>query len=139
MPHLQRLVKDKKLKNVIFYGRRPLKEMPEYYKKADAMLVTLRADSDMSFTLPGKVQTYMACGKPIIGAIDGETETIIIKSECGYCGPAENAKELVQNIRKYIYNIDKRQLGINSLSFYQKNFTKDIFFEKLQAQLCINN
>lgn len=139
LPHLQRLVKDKKLKNVIFYGRRPLKEMPEYYKKADAMLVTLRADSDMSFTLPGKVQTYMACGKPIIGAIDGETETIIIKSECGYCGPAENAKELVQNIRKYIYNIDKRQLGINSLSFYQKNFTKDIFFEKLQAQLCINN
>ena len=44
----------KNLKNVFFYGRRPLEEMPEFYKKADAMLVTLKADEVLSMTLPGK-------------------------------------------------------------------------------------
>ena len=59
------------LDNITFYGRRPLEEMPKFYAKADAMLVTLQADPVLSLTLPGKVQSYMAVGKPIIGAING--------------------------------------------------------------------
>ena len=51
--------------------------MPGFYEKADAMLITLAADPVLSLTLPGKVQSYMAVGKPIIGAIDGETKEII--------------------------------------------------------------
>ena len=46
------------LHNVIFYGRRPLEEMPSFYAQADAMLVTLKADPVLSLTLPGKVQSY---------------------------------------------------------------------------------
>ena len=42
------------LENIVFYGRRPLEEMPEFYAKADAMLVTLAADPVLSLTLPEK-------------------------------------------------------------------------------------
>ena len=66
---------------------------------ADAMLVTLKADEILSLTLPGKVQSYMAVGKPIIGAINGETKSIIEDAKCGYCGKAEDAEELAENIR----------------------------------------
>lgn len=90
------------MKNVVFYGRRPIEEMPEFYAKADAMLITLAADPVLSLTLPGKVQSYMAVGKPIIGAIDGETKTVIEEAQCGFCGRAEDVGELVKNIRRFI-------------------------------------
>ena len=46
----------------------------------------------------------MAVGKPIIGAIDGETEKVIADAECGYSGKAEDAEKLAENIRKFIGN-----------------------------------
>jgi glycosyltransferase involved in cell wall biosynthesis len=50
---------------VIFYGRKPVSEMPQFYNMADAMLITLKADKIISYTLPGKLQSYMAAGKPV--------------------------------------------------------------------------
>lgn len=122
----------KGLKNVLFYGRRPLEEMPEFYKKADAMLVTLKADEVLSMTLPGKVQSYMAVGKPIIGAIDGETEKIIADAECGYCGKAEDADELADNIKKFIDNPNRDLMGKNARAYYEAHFEQKKFMDGLE-------
>ncbi len=131
LEHLQNLAKG--LSNVTFYGRRPLEEMPEFYKKADAMLITLAADPILSLTLPGKVQSYMAVGKPIIGAINGETKCIIEDAKCGFCGKAENAEELAENIRRFIQdNTDRNLMGQNARKFYEKNFHKLVFMDKLE-------
>lgn len=66
----KKIAKDLNLKNIIFYGRRPINEMEIFYQMADAMIVTLKKDDIISMTLPGKVQSYMAASKPIIGAIN---------------------------------------------------------------------
>ncbi len=82
------IVREKRLDNVIFHGRKPPEEMPAYYAQADAMLVTLTADKFISLTLPGKVQTYMAAGKPIIGAAIGEIPQVIEAAQwAGAPGP----------------------------------------------------
>ena len=60
LENLKKIVKERKLKNVVFYGRRPLEEMPRFYAMADAMLVTLTPNKLVSLTLPAKVQSYMA-------------------------------------------------------------------------------
>ena len=130
------------LENVIFYGRRPLEEMTEFYSMADAVLVTLKADPVLSLTLPGKVQSYMAAGKPIIGAIDGETKEIIEKAECGYCGRAEDADELAENIRRFINDEKTAELGLNARDFYEKYFERQKFMDELEAQfsqICKNS
>ena len=67
-----------------FHGRKTLEEMPAYYSMADAMLVTSNNDAVANMTLPGKVQSYMAAGKPIIGAVGGETKKIIDEAHCGF-------------------------------------------------------
>lgn len=121
--------------NVIFYGRRPLEEMPSFYEKADAMLITLQADPVLSMTLPGKVQSYMASGKAIIGAIDGETNVIIKAAKCGYCGKAENAEELVENIRRYINNPNRDLFGKNAREYYEKYFEQKKFMDCLERSL----
>lgn len=123
--------------NVVFYGRKPLEEMPSFYEKADAMLITLKADPILSMTLPGKVQSYMAVGKPIIGAIDGETEKIIEDANCGYCGKAEDAEKLAENIRKFIKNSEKKILGENARNYYEKHFEQVKFMDKLEKYLIL--
>lgn len=134
---LERLQKiGENMKNVIFYGRRPIDEMPEFYAKADAMLITLAADPVLSLTLPGKIQSYMAVGRPIIGAIDGETKTVIEEAECGFCGKSEDADELAENIKRFSSdNTDRLLMGKNARKFYMENFQKPMFMDKLEKYL----
>lgn len=132
---LKKLAEEKSLTNVTFYGRRPLKEMMTFYAKADAMLVTLQANPILSLTLPGKVQSYMAAGKPIIGAANGETAEIIKKAQCGICGAAEDSKALAQNICSFLACNEKKTMGANARLFYEKYFKKDVFMDRLEKEL----
>jgi glycosyltransferase involved in cell wall biosynthesis len=122
------------MKQVIFHGRKPLEEMPKYYAMADAMLVTMQKDQILSLTLPGKVQTYMAAGKPIIGAIDGETAQVITDAQCGLCGSAEDANALVENVRKFV-KMNREQLGKNARVYYEGHFEKQLFMDFLEKNL----
>ena len=122
------------LKQVFFHGRRPLSEMPDFYAMADAMLVTMQRDPVLSLTLPGKVQTYMAAGKPILCAADGETPAVITSAECGLCGPAEDAAELARNVREFI-RMDHRKLGDNAKLHYDRRFQKQLFMDRLEECL----
>ena len=135
LEHCKEMAKKYELTSVIFHGRKPVEEMPKYYVMADAMLITMFDNEMISKTLPGKVQTYMAAGKPIIGAINGETRRIIEEAECGYCGKAEHPKELAYNVLKFIKCNDKMNLGILAKRYYDKQFTKSAFMKKMQSNL----
>lgn len=131
----KRLCKELNLSNVIFYGRRPVEEMPKFYAMADAMLVTLSDDKIISYTLPGKVQSYMAAGKPIIGAINGETQDILKKSQAGlYCN-AEDYIGLSRIILEFCASENKDEMAVNAKRFYNENFRKENFIIKLQNAL----
>lgn len=132
----ENLAKKLKLKNVVFHGYHKLEKMKEFYELADAFLVTLKDNKIISYTLPGKVQSYMAAGKPIIGAINGEANEIIKKANCGLCGPAEDYKTLARNILKIYNNRDLiRIYGMNAKKFYTENFRRDLYFKKLECVL----
>lgn len=135
LEHLQKMAREKHLEQVIFYGRKPTEEMPAYYAMADAMLVTLTADPFISLTLPGKVQTYMAAGKPILGAANGEIPQVIQAAQCGFCAPAEDANRLADVIRQFSRIADKTQLGSNARAYYERNFTRARFMDRLESEL----
>ena len=120
-----------KLDNVIFHGRKNLDEMPKYYAMADAMLVTMQKDPVLSMTLPGKVQTYMAAGKPIIGAIDGETKLVIEEAQCGFCCDAEDAVGLGENVRQFV-NCNKQSFAYNVREYYEAHFDSAVFHKLLE-------
>lgn len=121
--------------NVIFYGRKPVSEMPLYYKKADAMIVTMFKNELVAKTLPGKVQSYMAACKPVIAAADGETAQVIKKADCGLVAEAENSSSLADKISGFItFSHEKRnELGENAYKYYVDNFTKEHFFSVLET------
>lgn len=122
---------------VIFHGRQPLEKMPLYYKMADAMLITMQKDPIISLTLPGKVQSYLAAGKPIIGAIDGEAQRLIFDAKCGKCVASEDAEALAACVRDFIES-EKEDFGKRSENYYSEFFSKSQFFEKLMSSFQIN-
>ena len=118
---------------VIFYGRRPVEEMPEFYRIADACLVSLKADTQIGLTLPTKVQGYMAAGKPIIGMIDGSAQDVIRESGCGICVKAGDVDALADGMRDFIENRDKyKNCGYKAREYFKENFKKEIFMNKLE-------
>ena len=123
------------LKNVEFYGRRPIEDMPRFYEMADAMLLTLKDNKTISYTLPGKVQSYMAAGKPIIGSINGEARDVIEDAKCGYCCEAENSTALAELIKGFMDSNDNEQMGCRARKYYEQYYQKNIFIEKLEQLL----
>lgn len=130
--NIKKLRNEMNLDNVILHGRKDISQMPYVYSKSNIMLITMRKNDLLSLTLPGKVQTYLAAGKPILGAIDGETKLVIEESQAGYVCEAENYKEFSALIlkAKNDTNLDKK--GISGLNYYKDNFSKNSFFKKLE-------
>lgn len=131
----KKLTEELKLKNINFYGRRPVDDMPQFHGMADAMLITLKDNKALSYTLPGKVQSYMAAGKPIIGAINGETRRVISEAACGFSCEAENYKGLADLILKFCGSNEKEKMATNSKMFYLNNYSKDKFMAILKNVL----
>lgn len=120
------------LDNLLFYGRRKVEEMPAFYAMADGMLISLVKDPGLEANLPGKVQSYMAAGKCIIGSIGGETARVIEEAACGLCSPAEDAVALARNIRRAAAQPEQlRRYGENARNYYQKHFRKEAFVASL--------
>ena len=137
LENCKQLAKELETDNVVFYGRKPIEEMPKFYAMADAMIVTLAKDELISKTLPGKVQSYMAAGKPIIGAADGETAFIFSDSKCGFICGAEDYIGFSKIMDSYT-KADSKPLSYNSKDYYFKKYAKNVFFKEIEQQL-LNN
>ena len=133
----RQLVKEKQLEElIVFYGRRPYKEMREFYKLADVCIATLQADSLLNLTMPSKVQGYMAAGKPILAALSGKSREIIEENKCGICVTPGSVVELGQALKNYIFNYNEyRDYGINGRNYFVNNYTKEIFMKNLYRQI----
>lgn len=131
---LKKEVKKRGLENsFILLGQRKLEEMPELYQKADALLVSLKKDRIFTLTIPAKIQTYLAIGKPILGMLDGEGADVIKKSKSGFCCNSGNYKKLSVLCKKLsLMNKEKlKQLGENAITFSRKEYNRNLLVEKL--------
>lgn len=124
------------LDNLIFHGRHPVEKMTDFYSMADVMLVTTKDLPSMEGLLPGKVQSYLAAGKPILGACRGETMHVIRDAECGLSVAAEDSRGLAECMKEMADHPDRFfQYGVNARRFYETYFDKESFMSRLEAEL----
>lgn len=121
---------------VKFHGRKPIEHMRSVMENSDALLVTMKADEVISYTLPAKVQSYLNSGKFILGSIDGEAADIIRESNAGLVSPAGSSIDLAKNIdefvEKYDYYIEQGRQGSQ---YYNENFGREKFIQILLNDL----
>lgn len=137
---IKSMIKENSLEErVILHGRKPSSDMPKYFSMSEGLIVTLKNEEILKVTLPAKVQSYMAAGKPIIGALSGEGNRIINESECGLTCEAEDYKGLCENVLK-LYNMsdnERKNIGKNGENFFKNNFSRKKLLNKLDEILKI--
>lgn len=119
---------------VVLLGRFPLEEMPSFYSAADALLVTLKESRAFSRTIPGKVQTYMAAGKPILTMLSGEGSRVVDEAKCGLTARSGDFTSLAENIMALSrYSQDQLSiLGANAKAYAQSEFDRDTLISQLE-------
>jgi glycosyltransferase involved in cell wall biosynthesis len=115
-------------------GHRPAEQMPDYFATADALLVTLRAEPAFALTVPSKVQSYLACGKPIIAALNGEGADIVIESGAGISCSAGNPDKLAEAVLTlYRMPAERRKaMGAKARKYFESHFEREMLLDQLQ-------
>lgn len=119
--------------NVTFHGFKEEKEIPKYLASADAALLILKPNPIFEMTIPAKLQTYLACGVPIVGCVSGETRNIIKNGECGITTDSISKEELV-NVCKEIISLSKVEMELfkeNAYKYGKNTFNKDMLIDEL--------
>lgn len=119
--------------NFHLLGSFPVQDMPDFFSCADALLVTLKKDEIFALTIPSKLQSYLACAKPIIAALDGEGAKIIRESKAGFVSPSGDAGELARHILK-MYDLGENaraRASENAKRYFLDNFERETLINKL--------
>ncbi len=123
--------------NVLLLGRFPVERMPSFYAHAGALLVSLKKDPVFSMTIPGKVQSYLMAGMPLVGMLDGEGAKVITEANAGLvCGAGDAAGLAAAVLELAVMPADQRhQLGLNGRAFAQKEFGRALLMDRLEVLL----
>lgn len=119
--------------NFHMLGFFPKSDMPHFFALADALLVSLKKSKIFSLTIPSKIQSYLASGKPIIGSLDGEGAKVILKSNSGLVAKPGNHDQLAEKILDlYKMSASERQnYGKNARKYFENNFEREKLINKL--------
>lgn len=123
--------------NIIFHGKKNNKDMSQYFKSSDFLIVSLINKPIFSSTVPAKTQTYIAAKKPILAIIKGEVASIVNKNKLGISVDPSNIN-IIKNMFEKCIDMPKHErdkFTINNQNLLNMLFNKDIIIEKLTRQL----
>jgi colanic acid biosynthesis glycosyl transferase WcaI len=115
-------------------GRRPVETMPRFFALADAMLVTLKRNPIFALTIPAKVQSYLACARPVIAALDGEGAQVVREAKAGLTAEAENPQALADAVLAlYRTPQDERSaMGRRGRDYFEAHFERGYLLGQLE-------
>lgn len=124
-------------KKVLLLGRHPVERMPSFYAHANALLVSLKRDPTFSMTIPGKVQSYLMAGIPLLGMLDGEGADVIRDAKAGLTRGAGDSLGLAQAVQALaaMPAAERKQMGLNGRNYAQQEFGRAQLMDRLEALL----
>ena len=85
-------------------------------------------------TIPSKLQSYLACGRPILASLDGDGAEVVKQSGSGFVCPAEDAEELAKMARRmFACNPEERKkMGQKGRAYYEQHFERERLIDRLE-------
>ncbi len=120
--------------SVVMLGRFTINRMPSLFRHADALLVSLKRERIFSMTIPGKLQSYLASGIPVLAMLDGEGADLVQRSHSGLTCAAGDATALAAAIlRLASTSLEERiEMGRNGLAVSAAEFDRTTLISKLE-------
>lgn len=116
------------LDNMILPGRFPAAAMPKIFARSSMLLVSLNDEPIFAQTVPSKIQSYLAAGRPIIACLNGEGARIVQEAGAGIASPAEQVLPLVAAIREMHgrSDADREAMGAAGRAYFDRHFDMDM-------------
>ena len=133
---LIKIVNNEKVQSMFnFIPKQSAMRIPEFMASCDAAFLCLTDNPLFSMTIPAKLQSYMACGIPVISSSNGEVNEIINESNSGFCSPAGDIEKLCEIIIEISSKSSEElsELGVNARIYYDKNFNKKKLLDKIDT------
>lgn len=120
-----------------FIDRRRVEAMPTYFALADVLLVTLARDPAYAATVPSRLQSYLACGRPVIAALEGEGATVVEQSGAGLVCAPEDPDALARAVLAMhdSHRDERAAMGTRARTYYEENFERDMLIDRISAVL----
>jgi len=121
-------------RSVHLLGRHPIESMPRFFALADTMLVSLRHDPILAMTLPSRVQSYLACGRPIVAALDGEGARVIKEAGAGLV-PGSGDPDTLARAVMAIYRMPetgRQAMGMRGRRYFDQHFERATLLAQLE-------
>lgn len=120
---------------VTFYGSVPAKEVPKFTALADALLISLSDSPDLGLTVPGKLASYMAAGKPILASMNGAGFAAVQQSGGGLVSPACDQHALAENMLRLtkMTETDRAALGAKAKEYYLAHYRRAELLRRLET------
>jgi glycosyltransferase involved in cell wall biosynthesis len=111
-----------KLSNVVFLPPVPMSEVGTVLAAADVLLVHLRKAPLFEITIPSKTQAYMAVGKPLLMAVNGDAADLVRQAKCGLTAESENPQALADALDALaaMPPDELKTMGVRASCFYQE-------------------
>ena len=119
--------------SVTFYGSVPATDIPKFTALADALIVCLSDSPDLGLTVPAKVASYMAAGKPVLASMDGAGNAAVAAAG-GLSSPACDAAALADNLLA-LTRMDAAQraaMGQSAKEYYLAHYRRSELLRKLE-------
>jgi glycosyltransferase involved in cell wall biosynthesis len=118
-------------------GQRPAERMPHYFALADVLLATLRREPIFAYTIPSKLQAYLACGKPLIVALEGEGARIVKQAGAGWAVPPEDPRALADAVAaaSQLAKPERDAMGSRGEAFFREHFEREQLLSRLEIEL----
>lgn len=118
---------------VTFYGSVPATDIPKFTALADALIVCLSDSPDLGLTVPAKVASYMAAGKPVLASMDGAGNAAVAAAG-GLSSPACDPAALADNLLA-LTRMDAAQraaMGQSAKEYYLAHYRRSELLRKLE-------
>lgn len=116
----------------IMVSRQPAEIIPVLLSACDVAFVSFADDELWKKTIPAKLQSYMACGMPILASADGETKRILEEANCGRSSAITDMEYLYSNLMELMKS-DLSTMSKNSLNYANANFNKGRLLEYIES------
>ena len=122
--------------DVVFVGRVSEAEANRYVHFADCAYLSFTNNKLFNLTLPAKLQTYLACGAPILAAAGGESARVIRQARCGVAVPPE-LDALVEAAKKMAATdeAERREMSGCARRYFDTCFTMDALVSDLERMM----
>lgn len=123
--------------SVQLLGRYPVERMPSFFRHADALLVSLKDDPIFALTIPGKLQSYLAAGTPVIAMLNGEGADLVSDAQAGLTCAAGDSAGLAQAVLRLsgMSQTQRVAMGQRGKALYAREFERRALLDRLEDWL----